>query len=186
MVPLLGALLLAGCIGGQGDDGPGPTDEAVAAGQDNPKEVEAMKLTSAAFEDGGTIPKKYTCDGADVNPPLRLEGQPPGTASVALIVDDPDAPAGDWVHWVLWDIDPRNPSIGEGSPMWGTEGRTSFGTTGYGGPCPPSGVHRYVFKAYALDRKLGLPKTAGKAELLKAMEGRILAKTQLIGKYGRS
>jgi len=145
----------------------------------------ALKITSPAFAEGGMIPAKYTCDGDDVSPPLAVEGAPAGTTSLALIMDDPDAPAGVWVHWVVWDIDPKTADIREDSSP-GTEGVTSFRKTGWGGPCPPSGTHRYVFKLYALERKLGLPASATKDELLKAMEGRILAQTQLTGKYKRA
>ena len=184
IVLLVWAMALAGCLGGRDDGVRGGTDPS--QGQTtNQVEAAKMNLTSAAFKEGGMIPAKYTCDGDDVNPPLRLEGLPSGTASMALIVDDPDAPAGTWVHWVVWDIDPKAPEVAENS-AWGTEGITSFRTAGYGGPCPPSGVHRYIFKAYALERRLGLPATAGTGELLKAMEGHILVQAQLMGKYGRT
>ena len=181
-------MVLAGCLGGRGGEVPGGGMDSApekTTDQDEVAKMGAMRLTSAAFKEGGMIPAKYTCDAADVNPPLRIEGLPTGAASVALIVDDPDAPAGTWVHWVVWDIDPKVPEVGENS-NWGTEGTTSFGNTGYGGPCPPSGVHRYFFKAYALDLKPVLPTSAGKGELLKAMEGRIIAQAQLMGKYERS
>jgi Raf kinase inhibitor-like YbhB/YbcL family protein len=142
-------------------------------------------MTSPAFQEGGMIPQKFTCDGDDVNPQLKLEGVPPQAKAIAIIMDDPDAPSGDWVHWVAWDIDPKTAEIPENSSA-GTEGTTSFRRTGWGGPCPPSGTHRYVFKAYALDKRINLQKTAGKRELLAAMEGHILAQTQLMGRYRRA
>lgn len=145
--------------------------------------MEELTITSSAFESKGVIPVKYTCDGEDVNPPLSVEGVPEGTESLVLIVDDPDAPMRTWDHWVVWNIPPTK-KIGENS-VPGTEGMNDFGKHSYGGPCPPSGTHRYFFKAYALNRKLDLPSNSRKRNVEKAMEGHILAKGQIVGLYSR-
>lgn len=146
----------------------------------------AITMTSSAFTDGGAIPKKHTCDGEDVSPALSWSGIPEGTKSLALIMDDPDAPAGTWVHWVLYDLPPDLSGLPEGTQGLGVEGMTSFREPGYGGPCPPRGKpHRYFFKLYALDKILGLKAGASKGDLEKAMQGHILAQGQLMGTYGR-
>ncbi len=150
-----------------------------------------IKITSSAFEQGNLIPAKYTCDGADVSPPLRWEGIPEGTKSIALINDDPDAPMGTWVHWVLFNLPADIKELAENIPPEETllneakQGISDFGRIGYGGPCPPSGTHRYFFKIYALDTELSLESGANKHQLLKAMEGHILGQGELIGKYKR-
>lgn len=141
-----------------------------------------MKLSSSAFTT--EIPSMYTCDGENVNPPLSISEVPVGTQSLALIVDDPDAPSGDWVHWLVWDIDPTTTQIAENS-VPGTQGTNDFGKPAWGGPCPPSGTHRYFFKLYALDNKLELPSTVKKADLLDAMQRHILEETELVGNYQR-
>jgi len=140
-------------------------------------------ITSPAFENSKLIPKKYACDGEDVNPPLSIEGVPEGTKSLVLIVDDPDAPMGTWDHWIVWDIPPTN-RIGENT-VPGVEGLNSFRKHSYGGPCPPSGTHRYFFKVYALDTKLALNANSKKKDVEKAMNGHILAEGKLIGLYSR-
>ncbi len=148
--------------------------------------MDALRISSSAFEDNGSIPVKYTCDGADVNPPLRIEGVPAGARSLALIVDDPDAPRGIWVHWVVWNIDPKTEEIkGNTVPRGSIQGVNDFVKRDYGGPCPPSGTHRYFFKLYALDALLNLSGDAGKAGLEKAMNGHVLAQAQIIGLYKR-
>ena len=150
-----------------------------------------IKITSSAFEDGGLIPAKYTCDGSDISPPLQWEAVPEGTKSIALICDDPDAPMGTWVHWVIFGLPAETRELAENIPADETlpngakQGISDFGRIGYGGPCPPSGTHRYFFKIYALDTELDLAAGASKRELLKAMEGHILSQGQLIGKYKR-
>lgn len=145
-----------------------------------------LELTSSAFNPMASIPAKYTCDGANLSPPLTLAGIPAGTADLALIVDDPDAPGGDWVHWLVWNIDPRTASFAEGAtPAGAIEGVTSFGHQKYGGPCPPSGSHRYQFTLYALDKKLALSNLANKSTLLSAMQNHILTQTTLTGVYQR-
>lgn len=151
----------------------------------------AIKVMSSVFEEGGMIPRKYTCDGADVSPPLAWTGVPEAAKSLALISDDPDAPMGTWVHWVLYDLPANIKELPEAVPpdkelrTGAKQGRNDFRRIGYGGPCPPGGTHRYYFKLYALDTVLNLPSGATKAELLKAMEGRVLAQGQLMGKYKR-
>ena len=148
-----------------------------------------MKLTSAAFAEGGTIPAKYTCDGLDVSPPLAWSSVPAGTKAFALIADDPDAPAGTWVHWVLYNVPGSIAQFPEGvsGPGGAVQGRNDFGKVGYGGPCPPPGKpHRYFFKLYALDAPLALKAGAIKAEVERAMQGHALAEAQLMGTYGRS
>ena len=150
-----------------------------------------MKIESPAFKNNTAIPKKFTCDlpaqaGGNVNPHLSFSDMPKGTKTLALIVDDPDAPVGLWVHWMLWNISPDTAEIKEGSvPEGAVEGLTSFGRPGYGGPCPPDGEHRYFFKLYALDTELDLPATADKEVLEEAMVGHVLDKAELIGLYSR-
>ena len=146
-----------------------------------------MKLTSSAFENNQYIPFKYACDGANINPPLSIAGVPEGTESLVLIVDDPDAPSGDWVHWTIFNIPPNAKEIkeGGGAPAGSIESKTNFRNTGYGGPCPPSGIHHYQFKLYALDSVLNLDASADKKDIEKSMTGRILAQDLLVGLYER-
>jgi Raf kinase inhibitor-like YbhB/YbcL family protein len=151
-----------------------------------------MKITSSVFEEGAMIPQKYTCKGVDVSPPLKIENVPEGTKALALICDDPDAPVGTWVHWVLFDLPPDTQELKEAIPAEKTlkngaiHGTNDFKKFGYGGPCPPSGVHRYFFKFYALDTKLGIKVGATKKEVLAAMKGHILAEGQLMGRFTKS
>ena len=150
-----------------------------------------MELTSSAFDESGMIPSKYTCDGADVSPPLKWESLPNGTKSLALICDDPDAPVGTWVHWVYYDIPaqtkdlPENVTRDERPASGGIQGINDFRRIGYGGPCPPGGTHRYFFKLYALDTLLNLSPGATKNQVLKAIENHIIDHVQLMGKYRR-
>jgi hypothetical protein len=150
-----------------------------------------IKITSSAFKNDGLIPSKYTCDGDDVSPPLQWEAVPQDAKSIAIICDDPDAPMGTFVHWVLFNLPADVKELAEKVPVDKTlpngasQGITDFGRVGYGGPCPPSGTHRYFFKIYALDMKLDLAAGARKNQLLKAMEGHMLAQGQLVGKYKR-
>ncbi|MBU4313101.1 MAG: YbhB/YbcL family Raf kinase inhibitor-like protein [Candidatus Omnitrophica bacterium] len=140
-----------------------------------------MKLTSPEFENNGFIPKKFTCQGEDINPALVINGIPDAAKSIALVVDDPDAPMGMWVHWVVYDI-PVVSRIEEDS-IPGKEGMNDFGRKDYGGPCPPSGTHRYFFKVYALDAELNPEEGLTRRDLEKAMQDHILAKAELIGLY---
>jgi Raf kinase inhibitor-like YbhB/YbcL family protein len=142
-----------------------------------------LTLTSPAFEPNGSIPSKYTCDGTDVNPPLRVEKVPDGARSLAIVVDDPDAPAGTWVHWVMWNIPVTN-EIGEDEAP-GLQGMNDFSKHRYNGPCPPGGMHRYFFKVYALDDVLNIPASSDKGDLERAMAPHLLAYGELIGRYSR-
>ncbi len=150
-----------------------------------------MLLTSSAFAEGAMIPSKYTCDGADVSPPLSWTGVPEGTKSFIVICVDPDAPMGPWVHWVLYDLPAAVHALpehvpAEGQPrMGGRQGMTDFRRIGYGGPCPPGGTHRYVFKLLALDRTLGLPAGQTVEQVERAIKGGLLAETRLTGRYRR-
>ncbi|MCL5022771.1 MAG: YbhB/YbcL family Raf kinase inhibitor-like protein [Nitrospirae bacterium] len=148
--------------------------------------METLRISSPAFENNGSIPGKYTCDGMDVNPPLRIANVPAGARSLALIVDDPDAPRGTWVHWVVWNIGPKTLEIGENTvPKGALQAVNDFKRHQYGGPCPPSGTHRYFFKLYALDAMLNFSANSGKAGLEKAMEGHIIARAEIVGLYKR-
>ncbi|MBL7131808.1 MAG: YbhB/YbcL family Raf kinase inhibitor-like protein [Candidatus Omnitrophica bacterium] len=140
-----------------------------------------MKITSKEFEHNQYIPGKFTCQGQDVNPGLTIEDIPEAAQSLALIMDDPDAPMGTWVHWVVFDIPVTN-KVGENS-IPGKLGTNDFGRKNYGGPCPPSGTHRYFFKIYALDQKLDLQEGVSKEDLEQAMEGHVLDQAELIGLY---
>lgn len=150
-----------------------------------------MKLESSAFRHEGPIPKKYTCEGEDASPPLTWSDVPHGTKSLALVVDDPDAPDPNkpqrtWVHWVLYDIPANAKGIAQGAsdlPRGTRQGKNDWKRPGYGGPCPPIGRHRYFFKLYALDATIGDRGELNKAELEKAMDGHILGKAQLMGTY---
>ncbi len=146
-----------------------------------------MKLTSSVFSHNQSIPDKYGCDGENINPDLRVSEVPEEAESLVLIMDDPDAPiAESFVHWTLWNIDPATKEILENSvPPGAVQGQTNFGTSGYGGPCPPSGEHRYFFRLYALDKKLDLEEGATREEIDKAMEGSVIDSTELIGLYSR-
>jgi len=155
-----------------------------------------IKIESTAFKNEEMIPSKYTCDGENINPPLNITGIPEGTKSVALILDDPDAPSGVFTHWIFWNLDPGQTEIREKDSIEdGIVGENDAGETGYAGPCPPasselqrgepSGTHRYFFKIYALDNFLALPHGAQRDELEKAMEGHIIDEGELIGKYTR-
>ncbi len=151
----------------------------------------AIQLISEAFSEGAMIPTRYTCDGEDVSPPLSWTELPPETGSFALICEDPDAPVGTWDHWVLFNIPASATGLPEAVSATATlddgsvHGNNSWGRLGYGGPCPPGGTHRYIFSLFALNIKLDLKSGATKSGLLKAMEGHILARTRLMGKYRR-
>ena len=144
-----------------------------------------MKITSSAFQEGGNIPSKFTCDGGDTSPPLQIAEIPSGAKSLALVVDDPDAPSGLFTHWIVWNISPQTNAIAEGSAPKGVHGTSDFGKSGYGGPCPPSGTHRYYFKIFALDRELNLPAGAKRNQLDAAMKGHVVAEGELKGRYAK-
>ncbi len=152
----------------------------------------AWRIGSDTFADGGEIPREHTCDGADRSPRLRWETTPEGTQSLALIMHDPDAPSGDYTHWVLYDITPQTSELDPAAPpsaelpTGARQGRNDFGRLGYGGPCPPPGpAHHYVFDLYALDAPLGLPPGASRADVERAMRGHVLAHAALTGTYAR-
>lgn len=151
-----------------------------------------MQLISPVFSDQELIPAEYTCDGDDRSPPLRWDDAPPGTASFTLICDDPDAPGGTFVHWVVFNLPAEQQSLPAGVPTTptlpegGLQGQNDFGNIGYGGPCPPHGTHRYFFKLYALDCTLTLPAGARKPQVETAMQGHVLATAELMGRYQRS
>ena len=156
------------------------------------KEVKAVQLTSSAFKEGGPIPTRHTCDGEDLSPPLKWTSVPPGTRGLALICDDPDAPVGTWVHWVLYGLGPTATELKEGVPATekipggAIQGINDFKRLGYGGPCPPRGpAHRYFFKLYALDTEITLKPRSTKNDLLRAMEGHILSEGKFMGTYRR-
>ena len=178
---VLATLVATGCS--DGEDEPVLGQEAVEM---------TIQLTSSAFTEGSEIPVTHTCDGGDASPPLRWSGTPPETKSIALIADDPDAPRGTWVHWVLYRVPPDAGELPAEAPptevtvLGARNGRNDFDRLGYGGPCPPRGnPHRYYFKLYALDIELDLESGATKKELLNAMDGHILAIGQLMGRYQR-
>lgn len=175
MVGMLLGLAIGGCR---------PTTPAAPS-------VPSFQLTSTAFSAGQPIPAIYTCDGQDISPPLQWTEPPAGTKAFALIVEDPDAPAGTWIHWVLYGLPATARQLSEAMPSEGQladgsrHGRNSWQKLGYGGPCPPSGTHRYFFRLYALDVPLDLAAGASKKQLLAAMEGHILAMAELMGTYSR-
>lgn len=150
----------------------------------------AFHLRTTAFQDGGSIPKEFTCDGPDVSPALEWAESPAGTKSFALILDDPDAPSGTWVHWVLYDLPGEARKLDEDVakdrqlPDGARQGRNDFGKIGYNGPCPPRGnPHRYFFKLYALDRMIKIKAGASKAQLERAMKGHILGEAEFVGQF---
>lgn len=182
---ILFMFILSAC--GTGSSPSTPSDESLPEGeQDMP-----FKVISDAFTQGEPIPQKYSCDGQDVSPPLQWDDVPQDTQSLALIADDPDAPVGIWVHWVLYNLPAGTRTLSEAIPPdislpdGSRHGKNSWGRFGYGGPCPPRGSHRYFFKLYALDIRLDLFAGASKEELLEAMEGHILSQSELMGTYSR-
>jgi Raf kinase inhibitor-like YbhB/YbcL family protein len=183
-------LLLVTCLAiavGGCSSGPSPT---ASPEKERPAAV-PFSLTSTAFAEGEPIPRQYTCDGEDISPPLQWRDVPEGTRSFALVADDPDAPGGTWDHWLLYNLPAEARSLPEGVPPdaelsdGSRHGQNSWPRLGYGGPCPPSGTHRYFFKLYALDMVLELDAGASKERLSQAMEGHILAEAELMGMYTR-
>ena len=178
----LGAILiLAACS--SSTEGASP-DSASTPTTSTEKEVAKMKLSSPAFAEGEVIPIEYSCDGADTSPQLDIAGIPPGTVSLVLIMDDPDAPGGTWDHWLAFNIEPTE-TIDKGEDAIGTGGRNSWDETGYGGPCPPSGSHRYFFRVFALDSTLYLDNGADKATVAASMKGHTLEMAELMGVHSR-
>jgi Raf kinase inhibitor-like YbhB/YbcL family protein len=154
--------------------------------EDNQRSVSTLSITSPAFVPGAPIPSQYTCDGADINPALTIDGVPKQTVSLTLIMDDPDAPAGVWDHWIVFNIAPDTHEIAEKQEPVGVHGRGTSGNMAYHGPCPPDREHRYFFKLYALDTQLDLPEGSTKAAVEAAMRGHILDQVELVGRYARS
>ena len=145
-----------------------------------------MKITSSSFQEGGDIPSKFSRDGQNINPALRIEGTPSNAKSLLLIMDDPDAPVGLFTHWLVWNIDPKTTDIAEKSvPKGAVQGTNDYPTLGYGGPQPPSGTHRYYFKIFALDQMLDLKAGAKRAEVDAAMRGHVIAQGELMGRYSK-
>jgi Raf kinase inhibitor-like protein, YbhB/YbcL family len=142
---------------------------------------QGLNISSPAFEHGGNIPSKFTCEGEDINPELTIDGYPANTMSLVLIVDDPDAPGRTFDHWIVWNIEPQRKIKEDSTP--GETGVNSLGENAYTGPCPPSGVHRYFFKVYALDTMLDLKSSSDKKTVEKAIEGHVVAYGELVGKY---
>ncbi|GIE88408.1 YbhB/YbcL family Raf kinase inhibitor-like protein [Actinoplanes regularis] len=173
---LIAVSALAGLLAGRCETGPELADPGAAM---------SITVSSSAFADGGDIPRRFTCDGDDLSPPLAFGGIPSGARELTLLVEDPDAPNGTFVHWVAWGIDPAQPTLGEGEAAGGS-GSNGFGRTGYGGPCPPPGpAHRYIFKVFALSRPSGLRAGATAADLRSAADGAVLAEGTLTGRYAR-
>ena len=179
-------LLLVGCAS------PAPPAQRQLENVNLPQTAQpGMQVTSTAFKEGQSIPRQYTCDGVNISPPLEWNGVPKSAKTIAIIADDPDAPPGTWVHWVLFNLPAENIGLVENLPTTeslkagGFQGNNDFQKIGYGGPCPPSGTHRYFFKVYALDNELPLKAGATKADIEKAMQGHIVAQTQLMGTYSR-
>lgn len=186
-------LLLAACAspGTETIEAPVEVTAAPALTKSSPEAMDPARpfeLNSTAFEQGEPIPVQYSCDGEDISPTLSWGDPPEGTQSLALIMDDPDAPGGTWDHWVLFNIPagvrelPEAVSAGDVSA---TFGKNSWGRGDYGGPCPPGGTHRYFFRLYALDTTLSLGETANKGQVLSAIDGHILAETELMGTFSR-
>jgi len=172
---IVAVVLIAGCVdqSSNPDSGDGETTQ-----------IGDLKITSTAFENGGNIPGKYSCDGDDISPPLSFENIPEGAESLVLIVDDPDAPDGTWVHWVVYGLSAETTGFVEDAVFEGYVGLNSWGDEAYGGPCPPIGeIHRYYFRLYALDTELDLHSRATRQEVDAAMSGHILEQTSLMGKY---
>ncbi len=147
-----------------------------------------LAVTSPAFAAGNPIPAKFTCEGQDLSPALRVSGMPPSAKSLVLVMDDPDAPRGLWTHWTAWDLPPGLADIPEGfrpATQGGIEGKTSAGSTGYHGPCPPGGTHRYFFHVYGMDKTLGLAAGADRGALDRAMRGHVVAEGSLMGTFSR-
>lgn len=174
---LIGLLILSMLVGCKGQVETQPEEGAADM---------TIQITSTAFKEGDKIPRMYTCDDINVSPALSWTGVPSGTASLTLIMDDPDAPSGTWVHWVLYNLTPDVAGLEQAKAGVGVEGKNDFNRSGYGGPCPPRGAnHRYFIKIYAVDTQLDLKSGATKAQVEAAMRGHILAQGQLMGRYGR-
>jgi Raf kinase inhibitor-like YbhB/YbcL family protein len=181
-----GALLVALVLGAACSGGSHPANRSAAPAASVSPGATSLQLTSPAYPPGGAIPARYTCKGDGVSPPLNIAGVPAAARSLALTLEDPDAPGGTFVHWTMWNIDPATATIPENStPAGAVQGTNSFGRQRYGGPCPPAGqTHHYVFTLYALDTLLPLATGAEPAQLRTALQGHVLAQAQLVGRFG--
>ena len=183
VVLLAGILMISGCVQNE-SKGPASNGSPGTGKGNESMNIQRIKVFSSAFESNGIIPRKYTCDGKNINPPLEFQGIPDEAESLVLIVDDPDAPMKTFTHWIVWNIGPVAKIEEDSIP--GIEGITDFRKIGYGGPCPPSGTHRYFFRIYALDKQLELKEGASRKELESEMIGHIIAEGELMGKYSRT
>lgn len=180
---LVGMLVISGCVQNNSERPSGNEFPDTGKGNES-MNIQNIKVISSAFASNGTIPKKYTCNGQNINPPLELQGIPEETNSLALIMDDPDAPMKTFTHWIVWNIGPVAKIDEDSIP--GIEGMNDFRKIGYGGPCPPSGTHRYFFRIYALDKQLELKEGANRKELENEMIGHIIAEGELMGKCSKA
>lgn len=180
---LVGMLVISGCVQNNSERPSGNEFPDTGKGNES-MNIQNIKVISSAFASNGTIPKKYTCNGQNINPPLELQGIPEETNSLALIMDDPDAPMKTFTHWIVWNIGPVAKIDEDSIP--GIEGMNDFRKIGYGGPCPPSGTHRYFFRIYALDKQLELKEGASRKELENEMIGHIIAEGELMGKCSKA
>jgi Raf kinase inhibitor-like YbhB/YbcL family protein len=193
LVGLLFTLILMSCAPATTAESPGISQPTISSEPPATEVTMSLELTSEAFVNGQSIPAKYACTGRNISPALTWNDPPAGTQSFALIVDDPDAPMGTWVHWVLFNIKSDTRNLQEDLPVTGKNvdpnaiyvGKNSSGRIGYDGPCPPSGTHRYYFKLYALDSPINLLPGATKEQVLKEMEGHILAQGELMGTFSK-
>lgn len=180
----VGILLISGCIQNQKSEKSVDKETPEAGKGDENMDIQNIKIFSSAFESNGTIPKRYTCKGENINPPLEFEGIPEETESLVLIMDDPDAPMKTFTHWIVWNIEPVAKIDEDSIP--GVEGINDFRKIGYGGPCPPSGTHRFFFRVYALNKQLELKAGSGRKELESEMIGHIIAEGELMGKFSNT
>lgn len=180
---LAGMLFISGCVQNEKAETPVNNESSEAGKGDENMNIQSIKVFSSAFASNGSIPGKYTCNGQNINPPLEFGGIPEEAESLVLIVDDPDAPTKTFTHWIVWNIEPVAKIEEDSIP--GVEGLNDFKEIGYGGPCPPSGTHRYFFRVYALDKNLDLKAGAGRKDLEKEMIGHIIAEGELMGKYSK-
>ncbi len=174
-------VFISGCVKNEKVEAPVNKESPETGKGDESMNIQSIKVSSSAFASNGSIPGKYTCDGQNINPPLEFEGIPEEAESLVLIVDDPDAPTKTFTHWIVWNIEPVAKIEEDSIP--GVEGLNDFKKIGYGGPCPPSGTHRYFFRVYALDKNLDLKAGAGRKNLENEMIGHIIAEGELMGKY---
>ncbi|MHB9858318.1 YbhB/YbcL family Raf kinase inhibitor-like protein [Streptomyces sp. YIM S03343] len=185
---MIAPALMAGCADSGDGGGANGGDSSASSAAPSPTAARRITVSSSAFAEDGTVPRRHTCDGADVSPPLAFSGVPEGAAGLTVLVEDPDAPRGTFTHWLLWDADPHETRWAAGTaPRGAVQGRNGFGKNSYGGPCPPRGSapHHYVFTVYATDRALGLAPGASADTLKRALEGHVLASGTLTGRYGR-